>query len=93
MKFFMKQNFEQVAFATGNSRPVPLLPTRFLVGVGSNRDEFERPLANIENIVEDTLPPFELGTTVAGPYMIRPRGVGPVRAIRVSVTKRKKKIM
>lgn len=64
-----------VAFATGSSRAVPP-PTRFLVGIGSNLDEFDRPLASIESIVvEDTLPPpVKFGTAVAGPYMIRPRG-------------------
>lgn len=63
-----------VAFATGSSRAAP--PTRFLVGTGSNLDEFDRLLASIESIVvEDTLPPpVKFGTAVAGPYMIRPRG-------------------
>jgi len=54
-----------VAFAIGSSRVVPLPMTRFLIGTGSDFDEFERPLAIGNIVVEDTLPPAKLGTTVA----------------------------
>lgn len=65
------------AFAIGRStRAVPPL-ARFLVGTGSDLDELEGPpFASIESkvVVEDTLPPPITLGTVAGPYMIRPRG-------------------
>lgn len=64
-----------VALLVAFESPRAVPPTRLPI-VDSERDEFEWPLANVEKIVvEDAFPPaVRLGITVAGPYMIRPRG-------------------